>query len=132
MKRTLINQLFAFICWIFMTYLLVGKTGDILISLFAPLPPWFCYLQAYLKSLSSISLMLTIDTIMITRYCFIFWLQNPASVNDDFWKLFLCTWTTGLAMVTQFVYFFWPGWQPVHIYICMDWFPTSKLENKTR
>jgi hypothetical protein len=134
-KRTLIHQLFAFICWICAAYLAVGKTGDIFISIFAILlPTWFCVSHAFLKSLTSIALLLTVDLILVTRYFFIFWLQNPASVQDDFWCRFLSIWITGFSMATQFVYFFWPGVQPVHVYVCEGYFPSTdeELSSKTR
>jgi len=132
LKRTLINQLFAFICWIFLVYLTIFKTGDIIIALVAPLPAWICYTHAFLKSLSSIMLMLTIDLILITRYLFIFNIQNPASVEDDFWNCFLCLWTTGFSIVSQFVFFFWPGLQPVHIYVCTGESPSENIPLKQR
>ena len=58
-----------------MIYLIIGKSGDILISFFAPMPPWFCYLHAYIKSLASICVLLALDCIMTSRYMFIFYLQ---------------------------------------------------------
>ena len=127
-KRTLINEMFSFICWICIAYLAIGKTGDIFISIFAPLPSWLCVFHAFFKSLTSIALLLTVDSIFLTRYIFIFLIQNPASVEDDFWSTLVSFWITGFSMATQFVYFFWPGLQPVHVYVCEGYFPTSDQE----
>jgi hypothetical protein len=41
--------------------------------------------HAFFKSLTSISLLLAVDSIVVARYLFIFRLQNPASFKDDFW-----------------------------------------------
>jgi hypothetical protein len=132
LKRTLVNQLFAFVCWIFLVYLTLLKTFDIIIALIAPLPAWICYIHAFFKSLSSILIMSTIDLIFITRYLFIFKIQNPASLEDDFWNYFLCLWTTGFSIVSQFVFFFWPGLQPVHIYVCTGESPSENIPLKQR
>ena len=68
-------QIFAYICWLFLAYLMVGKAGDILVGLFAPFPEWVCLLLTFYKSLASICPLLAIDAIMITKHLFIFNLQ---------------------------------------------------------
>ena len=68
-------QIFAYICWLFLAYLMVGKAGDILVGLFAPFPEWVCLLLTFCKSLASICPLLAIDAIMITKHLFIFNLQ---------------------------------------------------------
>jgi len=49
---------------------------------------------------------------------FIFWLKNPAGINDDFWSLFLTIWIAGFTYIFFFVKFFLPGRKPLPFYIC--------------
>ena len=53
-------------------------------------------------------------------------------MQDDFWNLFLTCWIIGFTIISQFVYYFSPGLQPVSVYSCMHYFPTESLEPKTR
>ena len=85
-KRTLLNQLTAFICKVVIAYLLVCVSGDIFISLSGPLPFCYCHLQLYLKQLVVAILILSVNCIMIVRHVLIFWLKTPSIVHDDFEK----------------------------------------------
>ena len=109
-----------------MTYLLVMLSGDIVISMFSPLPSWYCHLQIFLKNVALIASLLTTDSIMIIKNLFIFWLKNPASVNDDFWNVFLVQWIIGFSSIRQFTYMFWPERQPINYYVCIGQFPESE------
>ncbi len=57
-KRTLISQLLALMCKIVIAYLLVGLTGEVLISTFGPLPSW-CQIQTFFKYVIFTSLVVT-------------------------------------------------------------------------
>ena len=72
-----------------------------------------------------IASLLTMDSIMIIKNLFIFWLKNPASVNDDFWNVFLVQWIIGFSSIRQFTYMFWPERQPINYYVCVGQFPES-------
>ena len=54
----------------------------------------------------------------LARYVFIFHLKNPARFQDDFWHLFLNIWIVGFGLVSQFVFVYLPGQQPINFYIC--------------
>ena len=121
-------------CKIFIIYLLVVKIGDLLILNFGPFPTWYCYCHFLLKSTFSVIVIIVIDVTMSARYFFIFWLKNPGSVLHDFWALFLSMWMVGLSCITQFVFFFSPGRQPLQLYICVkQMFSTQQeLPSKVR
>jgi len=133
-KKTLINQLNAYFCQNIVAYLVFVMGGDILVSMLNPLPAWYCHLQVFLKGLSVYLLIVTIDVILLVKYAFIFWLKNPASVLDGFWIVFLGLWILGFTFVSQLIYFFLPGKQPLHFYICTGIFPVEQqlLLNKAR
>jgi hypothetical protein len=102
-KRTLISQLLALMCKIVIAYLLVGLTGEVLISTFGPLPSWYCQIQTFYKYAIFTSLVVTFNFIIFVKYLFVFWLKNPGSVCDDFWSSFLTIWIIGFTVVSQFV-----------------------------
>ncbi len=79
-------------------------------------------------------LIITIDVILLVKYAFIFWLKNPAAVMDEFWMVFLRFWIVGYTCLSQLIYFFLPGRQALHFYICNGIFPVDEqlLPNKPR
>ena len=125
-KRTLLNQLNAFFCQTIIAYLMFVMSGDIIVSMASPLPAWYCHLQVFLKGLSVFVLILTIDVILLVKYAFIFWLKNPAAVIDGFWTIFLRFLIIGFTCLSQLVYFFLPGRQALHFYICIGTLPADE------
>ena len=65
--------------------------------------------------LSQLSLLQT--SITILRYMCIFWLKDPASFQDDFWTYFLNIWIAGFSYISQLVFIYLPGKQPINFYI---------------
>ena len=118
----------SFMCKIFIVCLLVVKISDLLILNFGPFPSWYCYCHSFLKSTFSVIVIIVIDVTMTARYCFIFFLKNPGSILHDFWALFLNLWIIGLSCITQFVFFFSSGRQPLQLYVCIGHVSPSDLE----
>jgi hypothetical protein len=58
------------------------------------------------------------DAVTSARFLFIFHLKNPARFHDDFWHLFINTWIVGFGVISQFVFVYLPGVQPISFYIC--------------
>ena len=132
-RRTLVNQLVSFIWKIFIFYFLVIRVCETLLSIFGPFPEWFCFIHALHKAACPTAILLTIDAIMLTRYFLIFQLKNPGRVDDDFWCTFLSIWITGVSFAFHFVWFYLPGMQPTHFYICKGELTSSEqtLPNKS-
>ena len=74
-----------------------------------PQPATFCLLQSVIKNSLKWQLLLLLDSVIIVRYIFIFWLKNPGAVNEDFWTTFANGQVIGISLVTNFVIFFLPG-----------------------
>ena len=49
------------------------------------MPPVACFLQLLLKNVFKWYCLLMLDVIVLIRYLFIFWIKNPAAVQDDYW-----------------------------------------------
>ena len=112
-------------CKVVISYLLACVSSDVIISLYSPLPFWFCHLQIYLKRVTIAILMLSVNCIMIVRYALIFWLKTPSIVHDDFWNRFLNIWILGSAAVKQLVHRFILVREPLNFYICINDYPLN-------
>ena len=133
-KRTLVNRLIVFQCWIVIAYILIVMTGDVCIALLSPLPSWYCDTHNYFKNAIVIAALIAIDTILVARFVLIFCLKNSSLCYDDFWNFFVRMWTAAFALISQFVHFFFPGKKTLSYYICIQDYPLSDhtLQYKVR
>ena len=76
---------------------------------FGPLSEIVCLVELVFKNAIVTQIMLFLDGMIIIRYIFIFWMQNPAGFNDEFWEKFVSFWIVGFAMISQFIFVFMPG-----------------------
>ena len=124
-KRTLVNRLIVFLCWIVIAYILIVMTGGVCIALLSPLPSWYCATHDYLKNVILIEGLIAIDSILVSKFVLIFWIKNSSLCHDDFWNSFVRIWTTAFAFICQFVYFFFPGKKTLGFYICIKDYPVT-------
>ena len=87
--RTVINQLFAFVSWIVIAYIILVFIPEGVRYIVGPLDSTFCDIHNFLKNWICSSLLLTFDSIIVLRYIFIFKVNNFAVINDDFVTLLL-------------------------------------------
>ena len=83
---TLINQLVATNCWFTILYNLIGQTTEIVLSLFGPFNPIFCYAQVILKNTFSLQQINLFLAMTLTKYLSVFVLKNPLGVDCEFWN----------------------------------------------
>ena len=89
LKRILINQLVSSFCWMALLGCILVVFADLLMYFFRPFPIWFCYLNVLTRNAVIMNLFLLLDSIIIVRYAFIFWLKDPLSFVDTFWCFFI-------------------------------------------
>jgi hypothetical protein len=106
-KRTLANKLLTSICWTLILGLFICSS-DIVRYIFGPLPKAFCFVLVIAKNSVKTQTVLLYDAIIVTKYVFIFWLKNPAGVDDDFWCRFLTLWVVGFSHLLNFVVYSLP------------------------
>jgi hypothetical protein len=63
------------------------------------------------------------DASDLVQYVFIFWVKNPAAVNEDFWSHLVSLWIAGFSFVFNFTYFFITKRLPTNYYICIARLP---------
>ena len=118
MKRILINRLVSSVCWSFFGWMLLAQIPDMIRYFSRPFSESFCFIILTIKATIAMQVILFFDTINIARYAFVFWLKNPLNFRDDFWSTFLNLWIVSCSFVSQFVYVFLPGQQPLIFYLC--------------
>jgi hypothetical protein len=62
--------------------------------------------------------MLIMDTIVIIRAFFIFYLKNPLAFDDDFWCRFINCFIFGFSVLLEAASFQMPGRNTLYFYIC--------------
>jgi len=98
-RRTLLNRLVSYNCWVGVVYL-ASKMTDVYRSIVGPLPAWVCCIHVVLLTSIVWMFLLGLDAIALTRYLFIFWLKNPMAFSDDFWIAFIRVWITAVSVFT--------------------------------
>ena len=81
--RSVINQLFSFVSFLVVTYLVFVYIPEGVRYMTGPLSEKFCDAHNLLKNIISISLVLTLDIIVIHRYFSIFKFSKFAVINHD-------------------------------------------------
>ena len=126
-KRTLINKLLASQCWASIQFYVICQTLDGISLIVGGLPGFICFCQVIMKNSYKTQFLLFFDSSILVQYLFIFWVKNPAAVNDDFWSHFVSMWIFGFSLLFNFAKFYIPHRQPINYYICnaslpeLDW-----------
>jgi hypothetical protein len=115
--RTLMNKLLSSVCWnVIVSNLVI--VSDVIRYIVGPFSLHFCFIQVLIKVMMKTMLLLYMDAIILVRYILIFWLKNPASVNNEFWSRFLNLWIPGFCFLLDSVRYFLPGKQSFSYYTC--------------
>ena len=126
-KRTLINKLVASQCWAFIQFYSFGQTIEAISFIVGGLPDFICFGQVIIKYSYKAQFLLFFDSSIFVQYLFIFWIKNPAAINDDFWSHFVSMWIAGFSIIYNFSKFYAAHRQPISFYICnaampdLDW-----------
>ena len=81
--RTIINQMFAATHWYLLLYTLFVYIPDGIRFLSGPYGEMFCNVHGCIRNVLWTSLLLTVDSMLVLRYVFVFCMKNFADVNDD-------------------------------------------------
>jgi len=117
-KRILINRLVTSICWTGIEFYVLVLPMEIARYIFGPLPETLCMFHLMLKNIITFQTVLFCDGVSAARYLFIFYLKNPSEFQDEFWHIFINIWIVFFGLLSQFVFVYLPGRQPLNFYIC--------------
>ena len=119
-KRTLTNKLVSLICWNFSMFISLVIVTDIMNYFFGPLNHHFCFVFNLARNFTKSQVMFLLNSIMIARYLFIFWLKNPTSLDDIFWSNFLGVLGTILNLTFNLAAMMVPQKHSIFYYACAD------------
>jgi hypothetical protein len=131
-KRTLINMLFSMTSWTCIGFIIFVQIPETLRYIYGLLPYFICYTSIAMRGSFVCMFLLYIDASIITRFIFIFCLNNPAAFNDDFWFKFICIWIQGASLISQWTWHFLATYQPLSFYICTGEDPDQMLKNRPK
>jgi len=118
--RTLINYLVSQVCYVLIRYILFSVSIDIFRFVYGPLPLFVCYMHTITKTATRLQMLFILDCMMITKYAFVFYFQNPSAITEDFWSFFIGLLTFFLSFLFSFAQFYKGEQQPINVYICSD------------
>jgi len=128
--KTVINRLTEQSWWLVLVYYGIVQEIEIMRYVYAPLPWALCQFTVFSKLFGTMYCILLLDIIVITRYLFIFWIKNPASLNDDILGVFLTMWALMVSFIAQFVHAMMPGKEFAGVWFCSGLDPNSSVEQK--
>ena len=117
-KRILINRLVTSVCWTGLEFYILVLPLEIVRYVYGPLPEYICLFQLMHKNIINVQTVLFCDAVSVTRYIFIFYLKNPADFKDEFWHTFINIWIGCFGLISQFVFVYMPGHQPLNFFLC--------------
>ena len=124
-KRILINRCVASVCWTGIEFYVIVWPIDITRYVFGPLPEGVCLFQLMLKNVINMQTVLFCDAVSVARYLFIFYIKNPSAFQDEFWHTFINIWVVSCGLLSQFVFVYLPGHQPLIFFLCSGQNPLS-------
>jgi len=126
-KRTLMNKIVSLLCCNAAFSMSVNFFVDFSTYLLGPLNHHLCFIFQLFRNVIALNTLLLLNTLIITKYVFIFWLKNPASVEDDFWALFMGLNIVLISVVFKFSVLFLPQKYSLYYYACADLDPTISV-----
>lgn len=128
-NRTLINQLVSSLMWCILIWFAFIQPETFFIFAFGPLKvSELCTIHTYARNAVIIQGLLILNSIVLSRYIFIFHLKNPTMLQDDFWKFFINLWSISTSVLSQYVFYWTPGKSPIHYHICLGEDPNITSE----
>ena len=129
--RTVINQLFSFVSWLVVAYIVFVYIPEGIRYLIGPLSETFCDVHNLLKNVLSISLVLTLDLIIIHRYISIFKFSHFAVINHDMLVTFFRISILSIALWMALLKRISLGRMPLNYFMCSGKNPFEENENIT-
>ena len=118
LKRIFIHRVVSSIFLSCIVHLGLVQIPEILRYFSGPLPLWFCFWHYVLKNTIAMLQLIYFDVIAVARCLFIFRLKNPAMFQDEFWNFFINNLVISLSFLSQTVFAYLPGRQPLIFYFC--------------
>ena len=129
---TLVQQVFSIIIGVTIATNILIHIPLILLYILGPFSQQTCDLIFIAHGSLAIQLLLLANILIISRYMFTFILKNPLAIQQNFWGLYIVLWTFLVGIFIQRSFFWLPGTNPNHFYICSGTMPLdyNSVNNK--
>jgi len=121
--RTLINQVLALACWASLLYAIWTLVHTFARFFIGPLGDVVCGLDVIVMNVVGMCEMIFMTCIVVAKYVFVHLMKNPVALDDEFFKLVIGLMSAFLSFLTQLVFIFSPGRNPLRFYICVGKIP---------
>jgi hypothetical protein len=125
LKRNLINRLLTSVCWTGLIFYAIVQPIETARYIFGPLPKSLCLFHLMYKNVLNLQTILFFDGVTVAHYFYVFGLKDPTRFKDDFWHFLVTVWVLSFGFLSQFVFVFLPGHQPISFYLCSGTDPRS-------
>ena len=122
------NELFASLCWVFIEWFIFLHTSYFCRFTLGPLPNQVCFWQHLMDRAILKQIILFLDSMVISRYAFIFWLKNPAAFQSDFWIIFVNLWVKSFSILFHFTVEMLVGNETLEYHFCIGKDPSRAFE----
>lgn len=117
-KRTLINKLVSLICQFNLEFVIFASSTSLLRCIRGPFSLTNCYLQLFFRNVYLAQQLISLNSVLLSRYIFIFYLKNPLAFQDEFWSLFVNIWIRLSTFIFHLALFQLPGIEASFLSIC--------------
>lgn len=118
LRRIFINMIVSSASWSILVWLTVVQMIDVTRYFFVKFPDFVCLIHLVLKNAILIQIVLYYDALVLVRYLSIFWLKSPLTFQNEFWFVIVNIWVVSFSLLSQAVFVFLPGRQPLNYYLC--------------
>ena len=126
LRRTLLNQIAASICWSIIFQNLINLPVEIYLTVFGPLSPIFCSIHTVLKYSCMLHIVAMLFFMTLVKYMSVFILQNPTGIESEIWCFIINLTTVPLSILSQVAFILMPGSELIKFYICTGLGPIDK------
>ena len=123
---TLINKIVASLCWhqIGFNVIVSSLAGNHYIN--GPAGSFICSLEVVLQNVAGMQAIFLLDAIVVTKYIFVHLIKNAVAIDEGFFQHFINISTFSFSLISQSIYVWMPGRNPILYYICIGNFPMPK------
>jgi len=118
-RRTLFNRFIVSLCWNTIQYILTVMPAEIFRYTCGPLSNSLCFANVLLKNVLNINVCLFVNAVAVARYVSLFVTDQISEAKEAYWSFFVNIWIATFSVLSQVIFLYFPGRQPLNYYICL-------------
>ena len=123
---TLINKFVASICWYQIIFIVIVNVTTAIHYIKGPANNFICSFELVVQNVGAMQAFFLLDAIVVTKYIFVHLIKNAVAIDEGFFRYFINISTLSLSLISQLIFIWMPGRNPIGYYICLGNFPVPK------